>query len=124
VIGRRDATRDERVFDFSDVILAHAILDGAKLTGSLSRRIQLGPEDEKVRAWFGGADFTGATMRKANLTNALVTGAQFDDATLNGADFTGAIWKATEAVPKPPTGWVAASGRLKRANSGPGPITT
>jgi hypothetical protein len=113
VIGHRDPTGDIRVFDLTSAILIHANLDGLNLTSSRSPNVKYAEKHQK--AWFGGADFTDATvkgailadvhlkganftraklnhtnLRDANLKYAIFTGADLSKADLAGADLTGA----------------------------------
>jgi hypothetical protein len=83
VIGRRDPKHDTHVFDLTSVILVRANLDAVNLTSSRSPGITFAKKGEK--AWLGGANFTGATVKWANLTGV----------DLQGADFTGANLKGT-----------------------------
>jgi Pentapeptide repeats (8 copies) len=107
VVGRRHTARDIGLSinltgaNFNSANLTYANLTGAKLAD----------------ADLADADLTYAKLTGAKLTSADLTGTNLPDthitaANLLGADLTSAKWRTGEPAPE---GWIAESGRLKRA---------
>ena len=129
VIGRRNPGHDRVPVNLglaslirANLIRAH--LPGAILNGANLERANLDGAD-LTGAYLSLAKLIGATVEHTDLSDAILTGANFarardlDRAILAGADLTGALWPADATVPK---GWHRGTtlGRLKRANTDPG----
>jgi uncharacterized protein YjbI with pentapeptide repeats len=82
IIGRRSTQKDDPHLDLNQTDLRKANLGGANLSGVRLRKANL------TEAWLGGADLIEARLEGANLTRAGLTKANLTEAWLNGADLT------------------------------------